>query len=359
MASKIQVSCPNCNAVLEAQEEWIGMESTCPNCNQTFKIADTAASGQSPRKDRQEEYRKRLEDKHAERLEEKKRQLEWKEKRRKIERFFRGVVSPKKKRIFGFLVMGLGILGMLIGFISLFIPILYFGFIILLLFLGIFSIMIGGFLVWQSNRVDIDETEFDLYAEEDMAYIESLNVLKQYGKDVSELVAEPYTMIAPDFEGGGLVEFAWRLGDDGRIRYSVIEITKAFLFEHQLIVFTASWDFIKGILMNEKTYAYFYKDIVAINTSSEYDKTSNAWFIQLVGMIPWVGEYIAAFMKERTTVYKTSESFELISSSGISIELGVGFDDWVLAHGGQVQDKTDAEVMVRAIRKMVEEKKNS
>ena len=68
---------------------------------------------------------------------------------------------------------------------------------------------------------------------------------------------------------------------------------------------------------------------------------------------------IAAFMKERTTVYKTSESFELISSSGISIELGVGFDDWVLAHGGQVQDKTDAEVMVRAIRKMVEEKKNS
>ena len=166
-------------------------------------------------------------------------------------------------------------------------------------------------------------------------------------------------MIAPDFEGGGLVEFAWRLGDDGRIRYSVIEITKAFLFEHQLIVFTASWDFIKGILMNEKTYAYFYKDIVAINTSSEYDKTSNAWFIQLVGMIPGVGEYIAAFMKERTTVYKTSESFELISSPGISIELGVGFDDWVLAHGGQVQDKTDAEVMVRAIRKMVEEKKNS
>ena len=340
MASKIQVSCPNCNAVLEAQEEWIGMESTCPNCNQTFKIADTAASGQSPRKDRQEEYRKRLEDRRAELLEKKKNQLEWKEKRRKIERFFNSTMSPTKMRVTGIVLIIVGI------------PLLLFG-------VGILVIIIGAFMLWLSSRPTIDETEFDLYAEEDMAYIESLNVLKQYGKDVSELVAEPYTMIAPDFEGGGLVEFAWRLGDDGRIRYSVIEITKAFLFEHQLIVFTASWDFIKGILMNEKTYAYFYKDIVAINTSSEYDKTSHAWFIQLVGMIPWVGEYIAAFMKERTTVYKTSESFELISSSGISIELGVGFDDWVLAHGGQVQDKTDAEVMVRAIRKMVEEKKNS
>lgn len=49
----------------------------------------------------------------------------------------------------------------------------------------------------------------------------------------------------------------------------------------------------------------------------------------------------------------------MISSSGNSIGLGVGFDQWVLAHGGQVPDKTDAEEMIRAIRKMVEEKKTS
>ena len=73
----------------------------------------------------------------------------------------------------------------------------------------------------------------------------------------------------------------------------------------------------------------------------------------------YVGEYIAAFMKEKATIYKTAETFDLISSSGNSIGLGVGFDQWVLAHGGQVPDKTDAEEMIRAIRKMVEEKKTS
>jgi len=340
MASKIQVSCPSCNTVLEAQEEWIGMESTCPNCNQTFKIAETAVSGQSPRKDKQETERKRLEDRRAELLEEKKRQLEWKEKRREIEGFFNSIMSPAKMRVCGISLIVLGVPGLLI-------------------FVGILMIPIGAVMLWLASRPTIDETEFDLYREEDMVYIDSLNVLEQYGKDASELVAGPYTMTAPDFEGAGLVEFSWRLGEDGEIRYSVIEITKAFLFEHQLIIFTASWDFIKGILMNEKTYAFFYKDIVAINTSSEYDKTSNAWFIQLVGMIPYVGEYIAAFMKEKATIYKTAEAFELISSSGNSIALGVGFDQWVLAHGGQVQDKTEAEAMVRAIRKMVEEKKYS
>lgn len=340
MASKIQVSCPNCNAVLEAEEEWQGMRLPCPNCNHVFEISNTTQSEQSVQKDPQKGHCKTLEDKRAELLEEKRRQLELKEKRRKIDRFFNNAMSPVKMKVAGILLIIVGI-----PFSA--------------IIVGIPLVILGVFLLWLSSKPVIDEAEFDLYAEEDMAYIDSLNILEQYGKDESELVSKVYTKFAPDFEGAGLVDFAWRLGEDGKIRYSIIEVTKAFMFQDQLMIFTASWDFIKGILMNETTYTFFYKDIVAINTSSVYDKTSNAWFIQLVGMIPYVGEYIAAFMKEKATIYKTAETFDLISSSGNSIGLGVGFDQWVLAHGGQVPDKTDAEEMIRAIRKMVEEKKTS
>ena len=76
--------------------------------------------------------------------------------------------------------------------------------------IGILFIAIGIFMIWLSSKPVIDEAQFDLYAAEDMAYIDTLNILEQYGKDPSELVAPPYTMTAPDFNGAGLLEFAWR-----------------------------------------------------------------------------------------------------------------------------------------------------
>ena len=33
-----QFQCPHCNAQLEAEEDWIGSETTCPNCSQTITI---------------------------------------------------------------------------------------------------------------------------------------------------------------------------------------------------------------------------------------------------------------------------------------------------------------------------------
>ena len=30
--------CPNCNAKLEAEDDWVGLETTCPNCSQTITI---------------------------------------------------------------------------------------------------------------------------------------------------------------------------------------------------------------------------------------------------------------------------------------------------------------------------------
>lgn len=340
MASIIRVNCPNCNSTLEAQEEWLGMKTSCPNCNQEFEITAPNPPEKPSTTDLLAERRNSLANKRAEQLQEKKKLLGQREKRKKIERFFHNTYSKKSLKWIGIFLIVLGVVTLVFG-------------------IGILIVAMGGYIVWLASRATLDETEFDLYAAEDMAYIETLNILEQYGKDPSELVAPPYTMIAPDFEGAGLVEFNWRLGEDGEIRYSVIEITKAFMFEHQLLVFSASWDFIKGILMNEKTHAFFYKDIVAINTSSEYAKTTNAWLIQLIGMIPFIGEHIAAFMKEKITVYKTAEAFELISSSGNSISLTVGFDQWILAHGGQVPDKTEAEAMIRSVRKMVEEKKKN
>lgn len=34
-----QFQCPHCSAKLEAEDDWIGLETTCPNCSQTITIA--------------------------------------------------------------------------------------------------------------------------------------------------------------------------------------------------------------------------------------------------------------------------------------------------------------------------------
>lgn len=341
MSSKIQIYCPHCHSTLEAEEDWIGMETTCPSCNQEFEISSSkkvpSVIPAAPGNDKLSLMKAKRAEERIKRSQE----LEQQERRKKIDAYFQPSLSPQTCRIISIVLLILGV-------------------VTLILYIGIaFLILSLVFFLLSKRRPKMTDEDFDFCVSEDMAYLDSLNILAQYGKDPSELVAPPCTMTAPDFEGAGLVEFLWRLGDDGKIRYSVIEITKAFMFEQQLMVFTATWDFTKGILMNETTHAYFYKDIVAINTQSVYDKTSNAWIIRLISMIPHVGEIIASCLKEKTTIYKTAETFELISSSGNSIGLTVGFDEWVLAHGGQVPDKTEAEAMIRSIRKMIEEKKNS
>lgn len=35
---KFETKCPHCNAELDAQEDWDGMETECPTCNQKFII---------------------------------------------------------------------------------------------------------------------------------------------------------------------------------------------------------------------------------------------------------------------------------------------------------------------------------
>ena len=31
--------CPHCNAKLEAEDDWVGLETSCPQCNQNITIA--------------------------------------------------------------------------------------------------------------------------------------------------------------------------------------------------------------------------------------------------------------------------------------------------------------------------------
>ena len=36
--------CPNCNAKLEAEDEWLGMETTCPKCSKDIPIVKSTST---------------------------------------------------------------------------------------------------------------------------------------------------------------------------------------------------------------------------------------------------------------------------------------------------------------------------
>ena len=45
---KFETKCPHCNAELQAQDEWIGMELECPMCKNKFCLSSPTAVQQSP-----------------------------------------------------------------------------------------------------------------------------------------------------------------------------------------------------------------------------------------------------------------------------------------------------------------------
>ena len=54
--------CPNCATLVQAEDEWIGMEASCPNCNNTISV--TKPLGQSPAAN----ITKYISDQHTEKL---------------------------------------------------------------------------------------------------------------------------------------------------------------------------------------------------------------------------------------------------------------------------------------------------
>ena len=254
----------------------------------------------------------------------------------------------------------------------------------------------------------------------DQGYLTTIDVLPNYGKTSSQLVAKSHTLFSPvlnDEVDDALYEFV-DTEDQDILIYSLEQVTKIYTFEHQLFVFQAYWDYRTATLFNESTEAFFFEDITDISTQNEYKsieveikkpsgegKLSRIWdfiseksqlfffsipsFIALVGNAIvlldrgkiditnapfWVcvmsplGAYfliILIFFAFRTrTLYlskkvRVSETLSINSTSGRRISMTILCNEYFEANNGKFDGRTDGEKLFHAIRKMIEEKKVS
>ncbi len=199
------------------------------------------------------------------------------------------------------------------------------------------------------------EPFYDEVQQIDMEFLENLDVLPRFGKNMNQLVSPMQTLFSPAFEGvENLRDFQFVVSkEDSIYRYNLEEVTKVYTFEDQLFIYTGVWSYAIGKMISETTEAFFFKDITDIKTESVF-KIHTQYEPKgcLSIIIPWLGKPVE-------TVYKESECFILTSASGNSVGLNIGFEDAISVTGASYTQRNDNEKIIHAIRKMIEEKKVS
>ncbi len=69
--------------------------------------------------------------------------------------------------------------------------------------------------------------------------------------------------------------FAWRVGSDKRLRYSLTKITVFMFGEQQLYIYYANVDLTTGLVYDEGTHELFYQDINAVSFKQIREKIFN------------------------------------------------------------------------------------
>lgn len=381
--------CPHCNANLLIDDQYLGMELECPTCKQTF----TAAKAQSifpenspvmpTYSNNNPVYQQRELENSIQQ------ELRINAMRPKLAKFFKKAETAQKAS---------GLAGLLAGVVE--------G---LDAFLFIFNFIAKCFATPSKDIINM----FKNIQDTDIPFLNQLDILPNYGKNSSQLVAEPYTLFSPavDYETDeNKPEFKFAVEKyDETFLYNLEEVIKIFTFEEQLFVFKAYWDYTTGKLFDESTEAFFFKDISDILTKNNYEYTyckinshigfweatkkhilliagftfifasflgglnaaaagrSDTAFFAFVGafiLFAPLGFFISAAIaynieKNKTSkvLIKKSETFLITAKSGNSTGLTILCDEWVSAKNGTRYIRTDGEKIIHAIRKMIEEKK--
>ncbi|MBQ7207124.1 MAG: hypothetical protein IJS01_04935 [Lentisphaeria bacterium] len=260
----------------------------------------------------------------------------------------------------------------------------------------------------------VSKKSYQLWCEtsdKDQEYLKQLDVLPRFGKSEKQLIAESHTLFSPDI-------YVFRLDENSNFLYPRENVTKLYTFEDQLFIFSAVWDYTTGNLFDESTSAFFFNEICDISTSTNYADSKNAFYtlptdikvkpfslnktlitaavlfpISLIlcllvfNSMEWVkkpflfaisvsvfltGGLIAILCSSfdlnclkkiipqkntNKTKIKQSETFTITARSGKSTGITIVCDEWIEANNGNFTRRNNAEQIIHAIRKMIEEKK--
>ena len=392
MASEIQISCPYCNSVLSAHDDWLGMETKCPSCNREFVLQNSEDSPpelphppelppdlppdlppelppQLPAEQTietigldakesgnplkylcyqifslvgQEQWFRIIfgEDtgivvKHkstADAL-----------RRRQVRKYFfppgfgeRLLGGLKFSLLWGlFFILGSIMLGLISGLLSYVTRYSY-----LLPIFGIplwlvFSFRLTKKIIGRKiKEEEIPDFVIDQYIAEDFEKVIPLS-LRKANIDLSQCIAESQMLEEPCFDEDA-TGHAYKLGKDGKVRYTPIAVSVIHMLEDQIICYAGDLDLLTGVYLNETVDEFFYDDIVSIQTLTESENSG-----------------LFDKLKQKTR----GEYFELTTRGGTKFRLGMDHSEWLEKQGETNVDRSYAEKIINGVRKMIREKK--
>ncbi|MBC8755982.1 hypothetical protein H2O64_14990 [Kordia sp. YSTF-M3] len=201
----------------------------------------------------------------------------------------------------------------------------------------------------------ITDTEFD-----DLIWksIQPLyrRALEKTSLDESDCIRESKLIIG--IKGAGKyedIEFNFKKGKDGFIRYIPKVITIINFTQHELVIYQCVFDPTTGQPLNESTKTYFYDDIVSIETET---KSKSKQIFSPTEKVFKKIPIAKLFVEGEKKTYNVSETFTLTTRGTSRVEVTLSDYKIVEQVGGEF-NTTEAQNIIRSVDAMVKEKKRN
>lgn len=182
-----------------------------------------------------------------------------------------------------------------------------------------------------------DDQTIDMWLNQDIASLRQ-RALQRLNLDPQELKSEPLFIVGPilwQAPGVPPAEIRWKKGKDGRVRFSISSVTVLHLIEHKVSSFQCAYNFIRGVGLNERDDEYYYRDIVAVSTREE---STN-------------------YQLPNRSVMRWAQAFTMSVASGERISVIVSSAELLRLTGGKTIADSGADKAIKALRKVLGEKK--
>ena len=226
-----------------------------------------------------------------------------------------------------------------------------FGVLLAPILIGIF-LLIAGILRARKNRRLPSDAQIDAWIEEDLTAVQKHSFDKT-GLDEDDLVAEPVIVKGLRFWNIGGAEIGIRAGDDRTIRFSPIGVTVICFTPDQLVAYQCALDLFTGKALSESTEEYFYQDVVSVSTTSD----TLSWSEETLSKSGILDTPLKELMVGGKLQFNAAETFVLTTSGGTNLEVVLSDPKLIEVVGGGSIPIDTAEKAIRAVRKMLREKK--
>ena len=174
--------------------------------------------------------------------------------------------------------------------------------------------------------------------------------------DREDCIRKPKRICGLQVSHNGGIEFKYKKGDDGYVRYIPIAVTILNFTPHEIVIYQCVLDPTTEKALNESTWTYFYEEVVSIETrevSTTKEKLSTVK--KVINEIPIIKKLVKGTHEQ----YNLSKKFMLTTRGTSRLEVQLSDYEVIEETIGGEFNITDAENTIRSIRTVLRDKKRN